>query len=153
MNSITSTLCSFASFTSKLAKLHKVEVMEFKPSESCCQSNYRYLHQRLLSIQASMQALFSATVFSERLSFFNICWVSRAPRQLIFGYLGLQIAGKSISNIFFDFKPHIVHHWQTPFPPCEYYGLLIKSTKSYHPNGCIKMFTTNPQGYLIGRSN
>ena len=57
----------------KLAQLHKVEVMEFKPSESCCQSNYRYLHQRLLSIQASMQALFSATVFSQRLSFFNIC--------------------------------------------------------------------------------
>ena len=57
----------------KLAKLHREGAMEFKPSESCCQSNYRYLHQRLLSIQGSIQALFSATVFSQRLGLFNIC--------------------------------------------------------------------------------
>ena len=31
------------------------------------------------------------------------------------------------------------HHF-----PCEYYGLLIKYTKSHHPNWCIKVGNTPP---------
>ena len=30
--------------------LHNVGSKEFKPPENCCHSNYRYLHQKLLSI-------------------------------------------------------------------------------------------------------
>ena len=31
------------------------------------------------------------------------------------------------------------HHF-----PCEYYGLVIKYTKSHHPNWCIKVGNTSP---------
>ena len=36
------------------------------------------------------------------------------------------------------------HHF-----PCEYYGLVIKYTKSHHPNWCIKVSNT-PQDCLVG---
>ena len=52
----------------KLAKLYKVGVMEFKPPESC-QSNYRYLQQGLLSIQAFIQALSSTAIFFPKIEF------------------------------------------------------------------------------------
>ena len=53
----------------RLPKLHKLGVMEFKPPESCCHSNYRCLHQGLLSIQDFIQALFSTATFFPKTEF------------------------------------------------------------------------------------
>ena len=51
--------------------------------------------------------------------------------------MGNQIPGKCITNTLFDLKGHLVHN-KYHFP-CEYYGLVIKYTKSHHPNQCIKV--------------
>ena len=79
----------------KLAKLHKLGAMAFKTPEGSCHLNYTYLHQRLLSIQAFIQPLFSTAIFSQRLislmfaesvgprgKFFEI-WVSRLLENVL----------------------------------------------------------------------
>ena len=96
----------------------------------------------LLKEQAFIQALLSTAIFFPKIEFFLLFAESVN--------LWLQIAGKCISDTLFDFKACLVHQWKTPFPR-EYYGLVIKHTKSHHPNWCIKDGNTT-QGCLVGGS-
>ena len=120
----------------ELVKLHKMGVMEFMPSESCCHSNYRYLQQRLyrlLSKNFSVQ------------SFFPKDWVSLMFAESVehrgehFWNLGLQIAGKCISDTFFDFKPHNVHHLLiNTIPPLWILWFGVKVHKILSPKSVHK---------------
>ena len=55
--------------------------------------------------------------------------------------LDLQILGKCISDTLFGFK-HMLYITEKHHFPCEYYGLVIKYTKSHLPNWCIKVSKT-----------
>ena len=110
----------------KPAKLHKVGAMEFKAPESCCHSNYIYLHQRLLSIHTGFYP--STFLYS---CFFPKDWVSVIFAKLVgfFESIFEIWVSRSLENAFlthFLTSNHTLfiadkHHF-----PHEYYGLVIK---------------------------
>ena len=57
----------------------------------------------------------------------------------------LQILGKCISDTLFGFKAYMSYITEKHQFPCEYYGLVIKYTKSHPPNWCIKVGNTPPR--------
>ena len=87
--------------------------------------------------QAFIQALLSASVFSQRLSFFTVCQVDKfgSPncwKMHFWRPVWLQrIRRSSLINTIFSVNIK--------------YGLVLKRTKSYHPNRCIKVGNTPPR--------
>ena len=61
-----------------------------------------------------------------------------------FWNLGLQIPGKCMSYTLYIFKGHTVATIDIIFP-CDYYGLVKKSTKSHHSNRWIRLGNKPPR--------
>ena len=94
-------------------------------------TNMRCLKAAFLSKHFSLQPF-----FFQRLGFFIFWWVSWAPRGKF-----LKFGSPDHWKMYFR---HTCWLQITLFIadkhfPQEYYGLVIKYTKSYHPNRCIKI--------------
>ena len=109
----------------KLAKLHKLGAMTFKTPEGSCHLNYTYLHQRLLSIQAFIQPLFSTAIFSQRL--ISLMFAESVGHR---GENFLKFGSPDCWKMYFRHIswPQTTHGSSliNTISPHEYYGLVIK---------------------------
>ena len=82
--------------------------------------------------------------FPKKLSFFNVCWVSRALRGKILKTGSPDSWKMHFWHAFWLQSTHCSLMTNIIFPR-EYYGLVIKYMKSYHLNWCIKVGGRHPR--------